>query len=1782
MGRLRIGQLSFFASVCVLSGLSPGIAAELRPNVLFIAVDDLRPELGCFGSSHNPAHVTKTVALSQYPRGGGLMGYSMRTPTHRLTQWLHRQSRELQATELYDYASGLVEAKNIVGTSPEIVEKLSAQLTSVAEFVRVRAPEKPAENPRSVATSATTSFENAKAGQFDKLETSIGTWTPVDGRTIIDDQHAKTGKQCLQLTGGGKTSITLQIAEGVETGGDLTFRAERWTSRAPFSFRVEKHDGNDWKEIFNGDREVRVGRAFLSHVRVPLGDEGIRQLRFTVTSPANTGILIDDMRIAPARPQKIVGVEVVPFSLPALVGNDASPLLKLKVEATGQLNPISLTELRATLDGTTDRSDLLSLSVYDGGTDSGFSTGKQIATLDVKRLGNGPAVFSCPAKSCQLTEGTNYIWVACGLNKDANIDHQVAVACQQVTFSNGESLMLDAAPSIQRLGVAVRNGGDDGVNTYRIPGLATTNRGTLIGVYDVRRRSGGDLPGDIDVGMSRSTDGGRTWEPMKVVMDMGDDPDWRHDGIGDPAVLVDRNTGTIWVAATWSHGNRSWVGSGPGLIPEETGQLMLVRSDDDGVTWSKPINITSQVKEPEWCFILQGPGKGITMRDGTIVFAAQYQDPPEERRLPHSTIIYSKDHGETWRVGTGAFDDTTESQVIEIEPGVLMLNCRYNRKSVRVVMTTRDMGRTWQKHTTSERSLIEPGSCMASLIDVDQEVGKDIGNWLLFSNPDSNRGRHHITIKASPDRGLTWPKQHRLLLDEGTSAGYSCMSMIDENTVGILYEGSQAHMTFQRIPLSDLVGKTTVRKAPIEAKGSLWLPRVFGDHMVLQADSRIPVWGAANPGEKVTVVLGHERRVTFTNNSGQWKLHLQARKASATPVAMSIYSAGETIKLKDVLIGEVWVCAGQSNMEWTLRQSANGKEELVAADQQGLRLLHLVAGAGGSLGSYSPEHLSRLKPEAFCEGEWKVASAESARDFSAVAWYFARHLQQELRVPVGLICPAVGGTPVEAWIPREALASDPELKQLVAGNWLDNPQLGDFCRTRGEQNLLAAIQTGETIPSDDIGPNHSFKPGFMWDAGIEPLIPYAIRGTIWYQGESNAETPARVSQHGRLFPLLINQWRARWGQGDFPFLYVQLPALNRPEWPWFREGQRRTLGQRKNVGMAITIDTGHPSNVHPTLKKPVGQRLANWALGTTYQLKTNAPYSGPLFDRADREGDSTVISFERVGDGLKSSDEQPLRYFEVCGRDGVFHAASAKIVGTNTISVSSPSVPEPHDVRYAWLPYLDPPVNLLNSADLPASPFSTESTETLFARRTEVSASDRPNILFIVSEDNSDHIGCYGEQRVHTPHLDALAAGGVRYTRAYVPYSVCSPSRSAFLTGLYTRQTGHIGLATHRFSMYRDFKTIPAYFQQAGYYTGFLGKTHINPEKLVEDYVDHRAVRNSNFGKTISIETYAEEARVVMLQAAERKRPFLLTINYADAHRSFVGKSRSGFPTVMVRDEVAPYPWIGSDSPHLREELRDYLNCINRLDEGIGMVLDKLDETGTRDNTLVIYISDHGADFPRGKGSIYENGTRIPMIVNYPKSFSRGKVESGMVSTIDLLPTMLRAAGLPVPDELPGVPLQDIDSGRSPPREYIHTFTTGSSPNLLYMQFGIRDERYKLVYNPDRSLNRLAESRYSNSHLPKDQYVEGFLHPPEYELFDLQEDPYEWKNLADNPEHSTIRRRLFKAMQDFQREIKDPFASRENIATFIAEQKEYQNKPYKISGFRWPHLDMFRKAQEAD
>lgn len=1148
------------------------------------------------------------------------------------------------------------------------------------------------------------SFEQSKPGPFNTLKTKQGLWQTVQGIAKIDDQHGKSGRQCLQLAGGDKTIVTLEIAPSVDTSGELSFWAERWTRREPFSFRIEKDSGQGWEALFTGDEAVLVGRAFLSHVRIPLNDKSIRRFRLTVTSPPNTGVLIDDIRFVPARPQKIVSVQCVPFTLPALVGKPFSPLCQLKITTSGNLDPITVTGLRGQVEGWEALQSLF------------FSSERAADNPQAIPLSEGlAATTNWKVQSQPLQDGVNLFWVGGQLKPTADIDQFLGASIDEVTFSNGVVERLSNPPSLQRMGVAVRQAGDQGVHTYRIPGLVTTNQGTLIGVYDIRHRSGGDLPGDIDVGMSRSTDGGKTWEPMRTIMDMGRDPNFRYDGIGDPAILVDRQRGTIWVAATWSHGNRSWRGSGPGLTPDETGQLMLVRSDDDGLTWSQPINITEQVKRPEWSFLLQGPGKGITMQDGTLVFPAQYQDPPENSRLPHSTLIYSKDHGETWQIGTGAFDDTTEAQVVEIEPGVLMLNCRYNRAATRVVMVTRDMGQTWEKHPSSERALIEPRACMASLIRVDEIDGGGKGSWLLFSNPDSTEGRHHISIKASPDRGLTWPKENRLLLDEGVGAGYSCLTMIDDETVGILYEGSQAHMTFQRIPLADLCGAAGARNETVpDPTARLTLAPVFGSHMVLQAESEIPVWGNALPNSRVVVKLGGDSRKTHANQKGEWFVRLPPQPIGGQPLNLTIESSEQSLQLKDILIGEVWLCSGQSNMAWPLERSGDGKQAVMAATDSQIRLFQWEGRLGGGAGAYPPHLLPSLKPSDFCQGEWQVADPESASSFSGVAWFFGEHLRKRLKVPVGLICVAVGGSPTEAWVPAEALQKEPNLRGLVAGYWLDNERLSDFCQTRANQNLTPAIQAGEDLPGDTLGPNHPFKPGFMWEAAISRLAPTAIRGVLWYQGESNAGSERRVLDQAALLQILIERWRSAWGMPSLPFFCVQLPGMRRTEWPRFREIQRRTIQKIAHAGMAVAIDVGHPTDVHPIHKRPVGERLARLALNQVYGRNDVVPM-GPMLDNVIRQEDSILISFREIAEGLKSRDGEPLRHFEICGEDGVFRPATARLIAPHQIEVSNHFVGEPRHVRYAWQPFPEPPVNLVNSEGLPGSPFSTEPTKAIFS-----------------------------------------------------------------------------------------------------------------------------------------------------------------------------------------------------------------------------------------------------------------------------------------------------------------------------------------------------------------------------------------------------------------------------------------------------------------------------------
>ena len=522
--------------------------------------------------------------------------------------------------------------------------------------------------------------------------------------------------------------------------------------------------------------------------------------------------------------QKQDTVAVRETRIPVLIERQDNELFNLRIDATQSQ---VLNDVKLSFGKEVNLNEIEAVKLYYGGTESSERKGKTyFAPVDYipsntpgKTLAANPsysilkAEVKAPKRDVvlkvdqKLYPGVNYFWVSLQMKPTASVLAKVSVEMTGVTMDNRTApVKVVRKADTHYMGVGVRHAGDDGVAAYRIPGLATSNKGTLLGVYDVRYNNSADLQEYVEIGLSRSTDGGQTWEKMRIPMSFGEHEGLpkAQNGVGDPAILVDRKTGTIWIIAAWTHGmgnGRAWWNSQPGMDMHHTAQLMLVKSDDDGKTWSEPINITEQVKDPSWYFLLQGPGRGISMDDGTLVFASQYIG---SDRIPNAGIIYSKDHGKTWHISSLARTNTTESQVAEIEPGVLMLNMRDNRGGSRAVSTTTDMGKTWKEHVSSRTSLQEP-VCMASLISVkakDNVLGKDI---LLFSNPNDTKNRHSITIKASLDGGVTWLPENQLLLDAGWGWGYSCLTMIDKETVGILYESSVAHMTFQASKLKDII-----------------------------------------------------------------------------------------------------------------------------------------------------------------------------------------------------------------------------------------------------------------------------------------------------------------------------------------------------------------------------------------------------------------------------------------------------------------------------------------------------------------------------------------------------------------------------------------------------------------------------------------------------------------------------------------------------------------------------------------------------------------------------------------------------------------------------------------------------------------------------------------------------------------------------------------------------------------------------------------------------------------
>lgn len=491
---------------------------------------------------------------------------------------------------------------------------------------------------------------------------------------------------------------------------------------------------------------------------------------------------------------------------PVLLRKEHNSLLRVAVEVREDTAVVELRSVTIGLDGTDDLSDLAALELFYTGEKQVLSTERSFGKL------LEPSKTATFKGKLALKAGRHHFWLSVRLQPDADLLHEVDARCIRIDTAARESIApTDRTPGVRkRIGVALRKHNDDGVHTHRIPALTRTPAGTLLCVYDMRRRKSRDLQEDIDIGLSRSIDGGRTWEPPRVIMDMGE---WgglpeEQNGCSDPGIVVDRNTGEVFCSAVWmwgKPGKHQWNGDGsePGFEIGKTAQFVTVRSRDDGITWSQPVNRTRLYKREEWWLFAPSPSAGITLTDGTLVMPSQGRD---KDGTPFSNLMISRDHGKTWNVSNPAFTGSSECQAVQLGDGSLMLNMRNERskrKFYRSVCVTDDLGTTWRTHSTHQKALIEP-NCNGSLVRVRYEENGASRSVLLFANPHARDGRHHHTLQASFDDGKTWPEAHRLLLDEGSGRGYPSITQIDAKHIGIVYEGSQADLVFEKIELAVL------------------------------------------------------------------------------------------------------------------------------------------------------------------------------------------------------------------------------------------------------------------------------------------------------------------------------------------------------------------------------------------------------------------------------------------------------------------------------------------------------------------------------------------------------------------------------------------------------------------------------------------------------------------------------------------------------------------------------------------------------------------------------------------------------------------------------------------------------------------------------------------------------------------------------------------------------------------------------------------------------------------
>lgn len=466
--------------------------------------------------------------------------------------------------------------------------------------------------------------------------------------------------------------------------------------------------------------------------------------------------------------------------------------------------------------------------------------------------------------------------------------------------------------------------------------------------------------------------------------------------------------------------------------------------------------------------------------------------------------------------------------------------------------------------------------------------------------------------------------------------------------------------------------------------GGLQMSQLYTDYMVLQRDIPLDIHGIANAGEKITVSISNQKATATANNQGKWSVVLKPMNA-ATDLTLTVEAGSAAKVYKHVAVGEVWLCSGQSNMAFMLCQADTYKRDTDNVGDPQLRLFDMKARWETYNVAWPASCLDSLNHlQYYRSTTWQPTTPDNAKWFSAIAYYYGRMLRDSLKVPVGLICNAVGGSPTEAWIDRNTLET---CFPAILKNWLHNDFIQDWVRGRAAKNL--------TNDNTHLG-RHPYEPCYLYESGILPLQKYPIKGVIWYQGESNAHN---MEAHSELFKLLVGSWRSNWSNPTMPFYFVQLSSLNRPSWPWFRYSQLQLMQQIANTGMAVSSDCGDSLDVHPLRKQPIGQRLARWALNKTYGMSVTP--SGPIYKGVVRSADALIVSFD-YADNLCTSDGKQPSTFEIAEEEGMYYPATAVIEG-NTVRLTSPEVKNPRYVRYGWQPFTR--ANLINGDALPASTF---------------------------------------------------------------------------------------------------------------------------------------------------------------------------------------------------------------------------------------------------------------------------------------------------------------------------------------------------------------------------------------------------------------------------------------------------------------------------------------------